>query len=70
MEKLRNIADVNLICDKIKIYAKEETENNMYAAIALIPFPRRLKFKSEKIKINSGDIWLEINRTSKLMIRG
>jgi len=42
MEKLRNIADVNLICDKMKIYAKEETENNMYAAIDAL---------SEKVKI-------------------
>lgn len=42
VEKLRNIADVNLICDKIKIYAKEETENNMYAAIDAL---------SEKVKI-------------------
>jgi putative sigma-54 modulation protein len=42
MEKLCNIADVNLISDKIKIYAREETENNMYAAIDAL---------SEKVKI-------------------
>jgi len=42
VEKLRYIADVNLICDKIKIYAKEETKNNMYAAIDAL---------SEKVKI-------------------
>lgn len=33
VEKLRNIIELNLRCDKIKIYMKEEAENNMYAAI-------------------------------------
>ncbi len=33
VEKLRNIIEINLSCDKIKIHMKEETENNMYAAI-------------------------------------
>lgn len=32
-EKLRSIADINLICDSMKIYAKEEAKNNLYAAI-------------------------------------
>ena len=32
-EKLRSIADINLICDSMKIYAKEEAENNLYSAI-------------------------------------
>ena len=40
-EKLRNIAEINLNCDKIKIHAKEENENNMYAAIDTL---------SEKVK--------------------
>jgi len=33
IEKLRNIIEINLSCDKIKIHMKEETENNMYSAI-------------------------------------
>ncbi len=33
VEKLRNIIELNLRCDKIKIHMKEETENNMYATI-------------------------------------
>ncbi len=40
-EKIRNIVEINLNCDKIKIHAKEENENNMYAAIDTL---------SEKVK--------------------
>ena len=33
-EKLRSIAEINLTCDKLKIHAKDEAEeNNMYSAI-------------------------------------
>ena len=42
MEKLCSIAEINLTCGKIKIHAKEESENNMFAAIDVL---------SEKVKI-------------------
>lgn len=33
-EKLRSIAEIRMICDKMKIHAKDEAgENNMYSAI-------------------------------------
>ena len=50
VEKLRNIVDVNLICDKIKIYAKEETENNMYAAIDALSEKVKIQIKKYKDK--------------------
>jgi len=58
VEKLRNIADVNLICDKIKIYAKEETENNMYAAIDALLEKVKLqirKYKDKQRRYLAGD---------------
>lgn len=48
VEKLRNIADVNLHCDKIKIFAKEEAENNMYSAIDTLS--DNVKFQIRKLK--------------------
>jgi len=50
VEKIRNIADVNLICDKIKIYGKEKTENNMYAAIDALSEKVKIQIKKYKDK--------------------
>ncbi|SMD12824.1 SSU ribosomal protein S30P /sigma 54 modulation protein [Desulfocicer vacuolatum DSM 3385] len=50
VEKLRNIADINLNCDKIKIHAKEETENNMYAAIDALSDNVKLQIRKHKDK--------------------
>ncbi len=58
VEKLRNIADVNLHCDKINIHAKEETENNMYAAIDSLSDNVKLqirKLKDKQRRHLSGD---------------
>ncbi|MCG8685747.1 MAG: ribosome-associated translation inhibitor RaiA [Desulfobacterales bacterium] len=49
-EKLRHIADVNLTCNKIKIFAKEEAENNLYAAIDALADTVRLQIKKNKEK--------------------
>lgn len=48
VEKLRNIAEINLTCDRIKIHAKEEAENNMYAAIDTLA--DKVKTQIRKIK--------------------
>ncbi len=50
VEKLRNIVDINLHCDKIKIYAKEETENNMYSAIDKLSDNVKLQIRKYKDK--------------------
>ncbi len=50
IEKLRNIVDINFTCDKIKIYAKEESENNMYAAIDALTDKVKLQIKKYKDK--------------------
>ena len=50
VEKLRHIADVNLICDKIKIHAREESEKNLYAAIDTLVDKVRLQIKKLKEK--------------------
>jgi putative sigma-54 modulation protein len=58
MEKLCNIAEINLTCDKIKIHAKEESDNNMYAAIDILSDKVKLQIKknTEKLKRHlSGD---------------
>ncbi|MCP4050194.1 MAG: ribosome-associated translation inhibitor RaiA [bacterium] len=49
-EKLRCIAEVNLICDKIKIHSKEESENNMYSAIDAISDKVKLQIRKNKDK--------------------
>ena len=51
VEKLRNIVDINLHCDKIKIHAKEETENNMYAAIDILSDNVKLQIRKYKDKL-------------------
>ncbi|MCG8615380.1 MAG: ribosome-associated translation inhibitor RaiA [Desulfobacterales bacterium] len=48
VEKLRNIAEINLTSDRIKIHAKEEAENNMYAAIDALA--DKVKIQIRKIK--------------------
>ncbi|WP_022669295.1 ribosome hibernation-promoting factor, HPF/YfiA family [Desulfospira joergensenii] len=69
-EKLRHIADVNLFCDKIKIHAREETENNLYSAIDALADKVRLQIRKYKDKqrrhlsggkesIKAGDIATE-----------
>jgi ribosome hibernation promoting factor len=50
VEKLRNIADINLTCDKMKIYAKEESENNMYAAIDALTDKVKIQIRKYKDK--------------------
>ena len=50
VEKLRNIIDINLHCDKIKIHAKEETENNMYSAIDILSDNVKLQIRKYKDK--------------------
>ena len=50
IEKLRNIADINFNCDKIKIHAKEESENNMYAAIDALTDKVKLQIRKYKDK--------------------
>ena len=58
VEKLRNIADVNLHCDSLKIYAKDEAENNMYSAIDKLSDKVRIqiiKFKEKQRRHLAGD---------------
>lgn len=50
VEKLRNIADINFNCDKIKIHAKEKSENNMYAAIDALADKVKLQIRKYKDK--------------------
>ncbi|PIE61896.1 MAG: ribosomal subunit interface protein [Desulfobacterales bacterium] len=57
-QKLRHIADINLNCDKIKIHAREEAENNLYAAIDTLADKVRLqitKFKDKQSRHLAGD---------------
>lgn len=57
-EKLRSIADVNFTCDSMKIHVKEETENNLYAAIDALSDKVKLqirKYKDRQRRHLSGD---------------
>lgn len=57
-EKLRSIAEVHLTCDKLKIHAKDEAENNMYAAIDGLSEKTKLqirKFKDKQRRHLAGD---------------
>ena len=49
-EKLRHIAEVHLTCDRIKIHAREESENNLYAAIDTLADKVKLQIKRFKEK--------------------
>ena len=58
IEKLRNIVDINLHCDKIKLHAKEEAENNLYSAIDKLSDNIKLqirKFKDKQRRHLAGD---------------
>jgi putative sigma-54 modulation protein len=58
VEKIRNIIDINLTCDKIKIHAHEEAENNMYSAIDALSDNVKLqirKYKDKQRRHLSGD---------------
>lgn len=50
VEKLRNIVDFHLQCDKIKIHAKEQAENNMYSAIDTLSDNVKLQIRKIKDK--------------------
>jgi putative sigma-54 modulation protein len=50
VEKLCHIVEINLNCSKIKIYAKEESENNMYAAIDALSDKVKLQIKKNREK--------------------
>ncbi len=50
MEKLRNIAEIRVSSDKIRIHAKEESEKNMYAAIDSLSDKVKMQVKKHKDK--------------------
>lgn len=50
VEKIRHISEINLNCDKFKIQAKEETENNMYSAIDKLSDKVKLQITKNKEK--------------------
>ena len=50
VEKLRNIVDINLRCDKLNIHAKEEAESNMYSAIDMLSDTVKLQIRKYKDK--------------------
>lgn len=57
-EKIRSIAEINLVCDKLKIHAKEESENNMYSVIDTLSDKTKLqirKFKDKQRRHLAGD---------------
>ncbi len=57
-KKLRSIADINLICDSMKIHAKEEAENNLYSAIDKLSDKVKLqiqKYKEKQRRHLAGD---------------
>ena len=71
VEKLRNIIEINLRCDKIKIFMKEETENNMYAAIdALVDKVKAQvrKYKDKQRRHLAGD--KQSIKTSSIELEG
>lgn len=57
-EKLRNMADIHLTCDSMKIHIKEENENNLFAAIDALSDKVKLqirKYKDRQRRHLSGD---------------
>lgn len=50
VEKIRHIAELTLICDKLKIHAKEESES-MYSSIDALVDKVRIQLKKNKEKI-------------------
>jgi len=49
VEKIRHIAEITLVCDKVKIHAKEESEN-MYSSIDTLMDKIRVQIKKNKEK--------------------
>lgn len=47
VEKIRHIAEITLICDKVKIHAKEESEN-MYSSIDTLMDKLKAQIKKNK----------------------
>jgi len=58
-EKLRSIAEINLTCNKLKIYARGDAEeNNMYSAIDSLAEKIKIqitKFKDKQRRHLAGD---------------
>jgi putative sigma-54 modulation protein len=57
-EKQRSIAEINLTCDRLKVHAKDEAENNMYAAIDTLSEKVKTqirKFKEKQRRHLAGD---------------
>ncbi len=57
-EKQRSIAEINLTCDRLKVNAKDEAENNMYAAIDTLSEKVKSqirKFKEKQRRHLAGD---------------
>ncbi|MFO7751476.1 MAG: ribosome-associated translation inhibitor RaiA [Desulfobacteraceae bacterium] len=50
VEKIRHIAEITLICDKLKIHATEESEN-MYASIDALADKVKAQIKKNKEKV-------------------
>ncbi len=51
IEKIRHIAEITLTCDRLKIHAKEASEN-MYASIDTLTDKVRAQLKKHKEKLN------------------
>jgi len=57
-EKQRSIAEINLTCDRLKVYARDEAQNNMYAAIDTLSEKVKSqirKFKEKQRRHLAGD---------------
>ena len=57
-EKQRSLAEINLTCDRLKVHAKDEAENNMYAAIDTLSEKVKSqirKFKEKQRRHLAGD---------------
>ena len=50
VEKIRHIAEITLVCDKVKIHATEESES-MYSSIDALMDKIRIQIKKNKEKI-------------------
>ena len=65
VEKLLNIADINLTCGKIKIHAKEAAENNMYGAIDALSDNVKLQIikyrDKQRLHLSGGKDSLKVN---------
>ncbi len=50
VEKIRHIAEITIICDRLKIHAKEESEN-MYSSIDALMDKIKIQIKKNKEKV-------------------